>query len=58
MDDFRYLLGKFEISGDPNTEDRKALIGSLHQIPDQLRGTVCDLAQDQLDTSYREVFLI
>ena len=54
MENIKYPIGKFSIFREPNHDERIALISSLHLLPDQLRETVRDLSEEQLETPYRE----
>jgi hypothetical protein len=55
MEDLRYPIGKFDRSRGPNTpEERKKLVETLAELPEQLKQAVTGLNGKQLDTPYRE----
>ena len=55
MEDLRYPIGKFDRSKVPNNaEERKPLIDSIAETPEQLKQAVTGLNGKQLDTPYRE----
>ncbi len=49
----RYPIGKFQFKPAVTPEDRKQWIAVLADFPLQLRNTVIELTDEQLDTSYR-----
>jgi hypothetical protein len=52
--DPRYPVGKFERPETITSEDRLNAIGSLAELPEQLRNAVEGMDSKQLNTSYRE----
>ena len=55
MEDLRYPIGKFDRSKAPTSaEERKQLIDSMAELPEQLKQAVTGLTGKQLDTPYRE----
>ena len=55
MEDLRYPIGKFDRSKGPTTSDeRKRLIDTIAEAPEQLKQAVTGLNGKQLDTPYRE----
>lgn len=53
MNELRYPIGRFEHEGPVGDEDLDRWIEQIEALPAQLRSTVSDLADDQLEASYR-----
>lgn len=54
MTDLRYPVGRFQLEGEITPAVRNEWIQTLAQAPANLRVAVAGLADEQLDTSYRE----
>ena len=54
MADARYPIGKFQWTGNLNSEQRDTCIGKLAELPANMRAAVAGLSSPQLDTPYRE----
>lgn len=54
MSDPRYPIGKFSYSGPMTVAEREAALDMIEQTPLELRKVVQGLAQEQLETPYRE----
>jgi hypothetical protein len=55
MEDLRFPIGKFDRSKGANTpEERKKLIDTIAEVPEQLKHALTGLNGKQLDTPYRE----
>ena len=51
--DLRYPIGRFVPSAALNDEERKIAIGHIAEMPAQIRASVANLTEAQLDTAYR-----
>ncbi|HYK73849.1 MAG TPA: bacillithiol transferase BstA [Pseudoneobacillus sp.] len=52
--DLRYPVGTFKYDGEPTNNVINAWINEIERAPQALREAVKDLAEEQLDTPYRE----
>ncbi|UHA71761.1 YfiT family bacillithiol transferase [Paenibacillus sp. 481] len=52
--DYRYPIGTFEYEGEISSGQREIWIKEIEQLPAQLRATVQDLTEEQLDIPYRD----
>jgi hypothetical protein len=53
MTDLRYPIGEFQHSGPVAGKDLDTWIQQIADLPDQMRGAVASLTDEQLDTAYR-----
>jgi len=54
MDNIRYPIGQFQLIKHPTPEDRIRLIEEICEMPLNLRRTVHNLTEEQLNTPYRQ----